>query len=143
MVEHGGSSAGSYLADPTSSIPSHCASIIMTSTVRVNFHGIYYNRTECHDLLFQKLLTFNQQDRISAQDALKHPYFVTPEERDRHAQEHSGADLSDIGNTSMSSSVDNSSSGSNLEDEQLVEDEQNGGAVDPNAVQGASGGYQC
>ena len=35
MVGHGGSSAGSYLADPTSPIPSHCASIVMTSTVRV------------------------------------------------------------------------------------------------------------
>ena len=32
----GGSSAGSYLADPTSPIPSHCASIVATSTVRVN-----------------------------------------------------------------------------------------------------------
>ena len=37
MVGHGGSSAGSYLADPTSPIPSHCASIIVTSTVRVNY----------------------------------------------------------------------------------------------------------
>ena len=36
MVGHGGSSAGSYLADPTSPIPSHCASIVETSTVRVN-----------------------------------------------------------------------------------------------------------
>ena len=36
MVRHGGSSAGSYLADPTSPIPSHCASIVATSTVRVN-----------------------------------------------------------------------------------------------------------
>ena len=35
MAGHGGSSAGSYLADPTSPIPSHCASIIVTSTVRV------------------------------------------------------------------------------------------------------------
>ena len=31
MVGHGGSSAGSYLADPTSPIPSHCASIVSTS----------------------------------------------------------------------------------------------------------------
>ena len=37
MVGHGGSSAGSYLADPTSPIPSHCASIVATSTVRVKF----------------------------------------------------------------------------------------------------------
>ena len=35
MVGHGGSSAGSYLADPTSPIPSHCASIFVASTVRV------------------------------------------------------------------------------------------------------------
>ena len=46
MVGYGGSSAGSYLADPTSPIPSHCAiiilfkkcpsaSIVMTSTLRV------------------------------------------------------------------------------------------------------------
>ena len=36
MVGHGGSSAGSHLADPTSPIPSHCASIVATSTLRVN-----------------------------------------------------------------------------------------------------------
>ena len=36
MVGHGGSSAGSYLADPTSPIHSHCASIVATSTLRVN-----------------------------------------------------------------------------------------------------------
>ena len=36
MVGHRGSSAGLYLADPTSPIPSHCASIVVTSTVRVN-----------------------------------------------------------------------------------------------------------
>ena len=35
MVGHGGSSAGLYLADPTSPIPSHCASIVATSTLRV------------------------------------------------------------------------------------------------------------
>ena len=35
MVGHGGSSAGSYLADPTSPIPSHCASIVVTCTLRV------------------------------------------------------------------------------------------------------------
>ena len=37
MVGHGGSSAGSYLDDPTSPISSHCASIVATSTVRVNY----------------------------------------------------------------------------------------------------------
>ena len=35
MVGHRGSSAGSYLTDPTSPIPSHCASIVVTSTLRV------------------------------------------------------------------------------------------------------------
>ena len=36
MVGHGEGSAGSYLTDPTSPIPSHCASIVVTSTLRVN-----------------------------------------------------------------------------------------------------------
>ena len=44
MVGHGGSSAGSYLADPTSPIPSHCASIVATSTVRVNLVWISITR---------------------------------------------------------------------------------------------------
>ena len=39
MVGYGGSSAGSYLANPTSPIPSHCASIVATSTLRVNSIG--------------------------------------------------------------------------------------------------------
>ena len=38
MVGHGGSSAGSYLADPTSPIPSHCASIVVNRTLRVKAH---------------------------------------------------------------------------------------------------------
>ena len=42
MVGHGGSSAGSYLADPTSPIPSHCASIVTTSTLRVNQNCVCY-----------------------------------------------------------------------------------------------------
>ena len=43
MVGHGGSSAGSYLADPISPIPSHCASIVMTSTLRVKLSLTTYN----------------------------------------------------------------------------------------------------
>ena len=39
MVGHGGSSAGSYLADPTFPIPSHCASTVATSTLRIKFSG--------------------------------------------------------------------------------------------------------
>ena len=47
MVGYGGSSAGSYLADPTSPIPSHCASIVVTSTLRVNIYiaAIVHNET--------------------------------------------------------------------------------------------------
>ena len=40
MVGHGGSSAGSYLADPTSPIPSHCASVVVTSTLRVKSNAL-------------------------------------------------------------------------------------------------------
>ena len=35
MVGDGGSSAGSYLANPTSPIPSHCAVIILFKSVSV------------------------------------------------------------------------------------------------------------
>ena len=52
MVGHGGSSAGSYLATPTSHIPSHCAvfilfkpassaSIVVTSILRVNHCSLH------------------------------------------------------------------------------------------------------
>ena len=41
MVGHGGSSAGSYLANPTSPIPFHCASIVATSTLRVKGHSFH------------------------------------------------------------------------------------------------------
>ena len=40
MVGHGGSSAGSYLTDPTSPIRSHCASIVATSNVRVKVRSL-------------------------------------------------------------------------------------------------------
>ena len=36
MLGHGGSSAGSYLVDPTSPIPSHCAVIILFQSVSVH-----------------------------------------------------------------------------------------------------------
>ena len=49
MVGLGGSSAGSYLADPTSPIPSHCASIIATNTLRVKFR---YKKTLSTEYLF-------------------------------------------------------------------------------------------
>ena len=62
MVGHGGSSAGSYLADPTSPIPSHCASIVVTSTVRVSMH--HFDDVASHSYL---LLALN----ISAELTLK------------------------------------------------------------------------
>ena len=43
MVGHGGISAGSYLADPTSPIPSHCASIVATSTAALQELRSYYS----------------------------------------------------------------------------------------------------
>ena len=52
MVGHGGSNAGSYLADPTSPIPSHCALIVATSTLRVNIFCLTPSLAEaqpCHD----------------------------------------------------------------------------------------------
>ena len=48
MVRHGGSSAGSYLAGPTSPIPSHCASIVATSTLRVNTFRIFTSNLVKH-----------------------------------------------------------------------------------------------
>ena len=56
MVGHGGSSAGSYLADPTSPIPSHCASIVATSTVRVKLnhsHCYAYSPSDIGDEIFE------------------------------------------------------------------------------------------
>ena len=45
---HGGSSAGLYLADPTSPIPSHCASIVATSTLRVNLNKLSTTDTDMY-----------------------------------------------------------------------------------------------
>ena len=50
MVGHGGSSAGSYLADPTSPIPSHCASIVTTNTLRLKMGGHSHIVTHVDDL---------------------------------------------------------------------------------------------
>ena len=61
MVGHGGSSAGSYLADPTSPIPSHCASIVATSTLRVNTSNLmwYFARYLHFFLQCMECNTFN------------------------------------------------------------------------------------
>ena len=59
MVGHMGSSAGSYLADPTSPIPSHCASIVATSTVRVSIH--------ISTVLYTRMLLSNNAFDVSAE----------------------------------------------------------------------------
>ena len=41
MLGHGGSSAGSYLADPTSPIPSHCAVITLFQADKNTWHWRY------------------------------------------------------------------------------------------------------
>ena len=55
MVGYGGSSASSYLADPTFPIPSHCALIVATSTLRVNYYRSALPDTsmDITDLLFK------------------------------------------------------------------------------------------
>ena len=54
MVRYGGSSAGSYLADPTSPIPSHCASIVVTSTLRANKLKLY-TTVASHQMIIVRL----------------------------------------------------------------------------------------
>ena len=62
MVGHRGSSAGSYLADPTSPIPSHCASIVVTSTLRVNFkHDPGIKEAGNYSILANKVITCNRE----------------------------------------------------------------------------------
>ena len=58
MVGHGGSSAGSYLADPTSPIPSHCVSVEVTSTLTVNVYvagrvlqHVQYSQASCQIII--------------------------------------------------------------------------------------------
>ena len=48
MVRDGGSSAGSYLADPTSPTPSHCASVVVTCTLRVKDPKNYIKKISVH-----------------------------------------------------------------------------------------------
>ena len=72
MVRYGGSSAGSSLADPTSPIISHCASVVTTSTLRVNFRDLYEYELEsvrglrivnCHIVQRISSLKLNLQQR--------------------------------------------------------------------------------
>ena len=64
MVGHRGSSAGLYLADPTSPIPSHCASIVTTSTLRANSHLVAYSTPVeyCTICVIQALRLYHNAD---------------------------------------------------------------------------------
>ena len=55
MVGHGGSSAGSYFAGPTSPILSHCASIVVTSTLRVTFMRVTLRPLNGQVLVHQRM----------------------------------------------------------------------------------------
>ena len=72
MVGHGGSSAGSYLADSTSPIPSHCASIVATSTERVDgstvlvwnhFCRLYFLTRCLNDLIHATIVFWRRPDQ--------------------------------------------------------------------------------
>ena len=65
MVGHGGSSAGSYLADPTSPIPSHCASIVATSTLRVNCQGLCAAASDQNKVTSRSMQTIDLFGRIA------------------------------------------------------------------------------
>ena len=70
MVGHGRSSASSYLADPTSPIPSHRASFVVTSTLRVKNENRVHYLTVMHPhgevtLHFHYLFTQLTQQNVS------------------------------------------------------------------------------
>ena len=60
MVGHGGRSAGSYLADPTSPIPSHYAVVILFKSVPV------------HQLSWQALQELTTQETSKSKTWTKH-----------------------------------------------------------------------
>ena len=62
MVGHGASSAGSYLADPTSPIPSHCASTVVTSTLT--------DKTQVDHLCFDHYILNSASDQPRSLPAL-------------------------------------------------------------------------
>ena len=52
MVGHGGSSAGSFLTDPTFPISSHCVSIVVTGTLRVKQQEIPEEEPDCCNVMY-------------------------------------------------------------------------------------------
>ena len=87
MVGHWGSSAGSYLADPISPIPSHCASIVATSTVRVNNYSYDLQTLTIKDVKQQTKKEFYiivLEDELQAGDNIKvYMEFEGPLKNDR------------------------------------------------------------
>ena len=65
MGGHGGSSASSYLAGLTSPIPSHCASIVATSTLRVNIYKLHLLWSEHPSSIIYLNLPFSLASRIN------------------------------------------------------------------------------
>ena len=66
MVGHWGSSVGSYLAVPTSPIPSHCASIVATSTLRVK--SLDYDMSTSDDLATRVTMNLLLKDGVTIFD---------------------------------------------------------------------------
>ena len=64
MVGHGGSSAGSYLADPTSPIPSHSAVIIMFKSPSASIVATSTLRVKGIDSVFPDKQTFIDNDGV-------------------------------------------------------------------------------
>ena len=82
MVGHGGSSAGSYLADPTSPIPSNCASVVATSTLRrvkqPKAKPVTQNiRTKYDSLILQPHIKHALHDRLDNSRVFVHCQTVT------------------------------------------------------------------
>ena len=86
MLGHGGSSAGSYLADPTSPIPSHYAVIILFKSVPV--HQLSWlapwelilkkqiNKNNAQNTLLVLAMLACQSDQITSGTLLHKPEFV-------------------------------------------------------------------
>ena len=78
MVGHGGSSAGSYLADPTSPIPSHCALIVATSTSLsvINHRGHQHFFLHCMPIRYFPINIFKKSTPYKHQSG-KHQKHIT------------------------------------------------------------------
>ena len=94
MVGHGGSSAGSYLADPTSPIPSHCAeiilfkncpsaSIVMTSTSQSK--AFYYGIEAPRHICTLCKVCFEQQNTHLKWNVVCHEFGVNHPAEENHA----------------------------------------------------------